>query len=65
MIDPTPNEITAMEGASPAAGEYIDSLDKTDMAAFTYEEWMTLIEVIVTAYLDTLHNLPGEDEPPF
>ncbi|MBF0093943.1 MAG: hypothetical protein HQL34_05290 [Alphaproteobacteria bacterium] len=61
MIDPTPNEIAAMEAASPLAGEYIESLGKTDMAAFTYDEWMTLIEVIITGYLDALIDLAGRD----
>jgi len=65
MIDPTKHEIAAMQAASPVAGEYIESIGKTDMAAFTVEEWMTLIEVIVTAYGDQLRELTDSGEPPF
>lgn len=57
MIDPTPNEIQALMGTSDMAGEYLESIGKTDLAALSYEEWMTLIEVIVTAYTDKLRVL--------
>lgn len=63
MIDPTEQESAAMRAASPLAGEYIDSLDKTDLVQFTEEEWMTLIEVVVTAYVEALHELSPEPEP--
>ena len=58
VIDPTQNEIAAMEHASDKAGEYIESLGgKTDMATFTYEEWMTLIEVVCTGFTEKLGEL--------
>ncbi|MEO5355185.1 MAG: DUF6511 domain-containing protein [Magnetococcus sp. XQGC-1] len=50
MIDPTERELVAMRAAGPKAGEYIESLGKTDMALFTVEEFTTLIQVIVSAY---------------
>jgi hypothetical protein len=50
MIDPTERELVAMRAAGPKAGEYIESLGKTDMAIFTVEEFTTLIQVIVSAY---------------
>ena len=50
MIDPTERELAAMRAAGPRAGEYIESLGKTDMALFTVEEFTTLIQVIVSAY---------------
>ena len=50
MIDPTTRELAAMRAAGPKAGEYIESLGKTDMALFTVEEFTTLIQVIVSAY---------------
>jgi hypothetical protein len=62
MIDPTAHEIVAMRAASPVAGEYIDSLGRTDLAAFSEEEWLRLIEVIVTAYTDALRELVGNDD---
>jgi Family of unknown function (DUF6511) len=56
MVDPTEHEVAAMRAASPVAGEYIESLGKTDLAAFAEDEWLTLIEVIVTAYTDALRD---------
>jgi len=61
MIDPTEHEIAAMRAASPVAGEYVDSLGKSDLAAFSENEWLTLIEVIVTAYTDALRDLASND----
>ncbi|MBF0160028.1 MAG: hypothetical protein HQL58_10960 [Magnetococcales bacterium] len=52
MIDPTERELAAMQAAGPLAGEYIESLGKTDLALFTLEEFITLIQVIITAYLE-------------
>ena len=68
MVDPTEHEVAAMRAASPLAGEYIDSLGKTDLAEFSEHEWMTLIEVIVTAYVEALQLLaaePEEEAPPW
>ena len=38
-----------------------ESLGKTDLAAFSEDEWLTLIEVIVTAYTDALRDLADHD----
>ena len=46
------------------AGEYLDSLGKTDLAPLSVEEWHTLIEVIVTGYCDHLRELAGQDRRP-
>ncbi|MBF0629242.1 MAG: hypothetical protein HQL91_13580 [Magnetococcales bacterium] len=51
MVDPTERELAAMRAAAPAAGEYVESLGKSDLTLFTVEEFMTLIQVIVGAYL--------------
>jgi Family of unknown function (DUF6511) len=61
MVDPTEHEVTAMRAASPIAGEYVESLGKTDLAAFSEDEWLALIEVIVTAYTSTLRDLSDHD----
>ncbi len=63
MIDPTKAEIAAMEQASNMAGEYLDHLGKTDMAQFSEEEWMTLVEVICGAFTDELRNLSASNIP--
>ena len=54
MIDPDEHEIAAITAASPMAGEYLDSIGKTDLAVLTEAEWLTLLEVIITAYQDEL-----------
>lgn len=64
MIDPNPHELNALVAASAKGGVYIESLAKTDLARFTPQEWATLVEVVVNAYLDSLHRAYGED-PPF
>jgi hypothetical protein len=62
MIDPAEHEVAAMRAASPVAGKYVDSLGKTDLAALSEDEWLTLIEVIVTAYTDALRDLADHQE---
>ena len=57
MIDPTANELKAMEISSERAGEYLEWLKKTDMAEFSQKEWSDLIEVIVTGYFEGMQNL--------
>ena len=39
MIDPTPNEHAAMAAGGDAAGAYLESLGKSDLAALTTPEW--------------------------
>ena len=64
MIDPNTHELNALAAAGAEGGAYIESLAKTDLTRFTTQEWATLVEVVVTAYLDSLHRAYGED-PPF
>jgi hypothetical protein len=54
MVDPDEHEIAAIAAASPMAGEYLESIGKTDLATLTEAEWLTLLEVIITAYQDEL-----------
>lgn len=61
MIDATPNEAAAMEAGGHAAGEYLESIGKSDLAALSVEEWRTLIEALVTGYCDALRELAGRD----
>jgi hypothetical protein len=61
MIDPTPNERAAILYGGDMAGEYLDSLGKSDLALFSSEEWQTLLEVIITGYCDHLRGLAGQD----
>jgi Family of unknown function (DUF6511) len=57
MIDPTRHERAAMDHAVDMAGEYVESLGRTDLMAWSPEEFATLIEVIVTAFTDRLREL--------
>jgi hypothetical protein len=54
VVDPDEHETAAIAAASPMAGEYLESIGKTDLAALTESEWLTLLEVIVTAYQEAL-----------
>jgi hypothetical protein len=60
MIDPNEHELAAMEHAGEMAGEYLDSLGKSDLAAMTADEWRTLIEVICGGYVDRLGAIAEE-----
>ena len=64
MIDPNKHEVNALAAASRMGGEYIDSIAKTDLAAFTEAEWTTLIDVLITAFQDHLRAAYADD-PPF
>jgi hypothetical protein len=57
MVDPSPNEIAALEAASPAGGAFLEALGKTDLAALTYDEWMQFIETVVSAFQDKMAEL--------
>lgn len=57
VVDPDEHEIAAIAAASPMAGEYLESIGKTDLAMLTEGEWLTLLEVVITAYQDELARL--------
>lgn len=59
MIDATDREIAALQAASPLAGEYLESIGKTDIGAMSLEEWMTFLEVVVTGFQDALRMQVG------
>lgn len=54
VTDPNAIELAAMAHASDMAGEYIESLRKTDMAKWTPAEWSAFIEVVCGGYVDSL-----------
>ena len=56
MIDPNRFEQAALHYASLQAGQYIESIQKTDLQHYSFEEWCTLIDVIVTGFTDGLRN---------
>lgn len=54
MVDSDAHEIAAIAAAGPLAGEYLESIGKTDLATLSEAEWLTFLEVVVTAYQDAL-----------
>jgi hypothetical protein len=54
MVDPTEHELTAMSAASDLAGQFIESINETDMAKWTSEQWGQFIEVICGGYVESL-----------
>jgi hypothetical protein len=62
MIDPTPNEKAAFVRGGEMAGEYLDSIGKTDLESLSREQWLTFVEAIVTGYCDHLRELAARDE---
>jgi len=54
MIDPTEHEIDAIMASSEPAGQYLDSIGKTDLATLTEDEWYSFLEVVITGYQDRL-----------
>jgi len=61
MVDPTPNEQDALEAAGQTAGEFLESIGKTDLAQLAVEEWESLTESVVTGYTDRLRELAEQD----
>ncbi len=58
MFDPTHFEIEGMKKAGKTGGEYLDSIGKTDLASMSYDEYMTFIECVITAYIDHSKDIP-------
>ena len=60
MMNPT-DEQEAFEHASDMAGEYLEELQKTDLATFSQEEWLTLIGVIVNGFSAALLKIRSDE----
>ena len=58
------SEYRAIDDAMYYSGVYLDAVGKTDLMAFTHEEYRDLIEVIVVAFRDSLRDAFADD-PPF
>jgi hypothetical protein len=63
MIDKDDDERAALQEAGQEGGAFVESLGRTDLAAWAPAEWATLVEVVVTAYQDALARL--RDDIPF
>lgn len=60
MIDPTDNEIAAIEAALQPAGEYIEELRETDMANWSRNQFLGFLETVITAYTDEMRRLTAD-----
>jgi hypothetical protein len=52
VIDPTKPELDALMQAGYAAGEYLESIRKTDLATLSEGEWTTFLGVVISKYQD-------------
>ncbi len=59
----TNGEIEAIQAASGPAGEYLDTIGKTDLAALSETEWMSFLECVITTALDKLAEISAADIP--
>jgi hypothetical protein len=64
MLDPNTHEKNALQDAGQAGGAYVETLAKTDLATWSAEEWVQLVDVIVTAFQESLRTAYA-DHPPF
>ena len=46
-----------MRQAGDRAGAYIDALGRTDMAAWSTDEWVTFVDLICGSYVEALVEL--------
>lgn len=58
-------EEAATEEGGAAAGSYLESIGKTDLATMTAEEWQAFCRTMVAGYRRTLRDLVKTNHPPF
>lgn len=62
MIDPTPNEQAAISAAGAQAGEYLESIGKSDLAKLSADEWATFCTAMVGGYVEALQAMASAEE---
>lgn len=67
MVDPTEDEISAIENASNYGGEFLDSIGAWIVTpenpdGLTAEQWMEFIEAVCTGYVDHLNEIASARE---
>jgi hypothetical protein len=63
MIDPTTRELEAVTLAGYAAGEYLDSIGRSDLATLSEPEWMMFLQSIIGTYQEKISGLLDADVP--
>jgi hypothetical protein len=56
-------ETRALEDGGNAGGEYLDSIQKTDLATLTEEEWATFWRLGFIAYADSMREIVSREIP--
>jgi hypothetical protein len=64
MLDFADVEVEALQAGGGAAGEYLDSIGKTDLAQLTGDEWNTFLGKVLTGYSERMRQAARE-HPPF
>lgn len=55
---PKENYDASLQYAGECAGEYLESINKTDLADLDVDEWQTLLDVIVRNQRKKMADLP-------
>lgn len=63
MIDPNRHEAEALAAAAQAGGVFVELTAKTDLLAWSVDEWDRLVDVIVTEFQDVLRRAYADDAP--
>ena len=62
----TNDEYNSIMEASPAIGEHLDSLGKSDMSTMTYEEWLDFLSCVYERITERNRiRFSGPDGVPF
>jgi hypothetical protein len=65
MLDPTAYETQALAIAGEKAGEYLESIGKTDLATLTGEEWTLFLTTIFDVSTSEIGRMVEENALPF
>ena len=57
VVDPTEAETVAIHATVAPAGEFLDALGQTDLALLSEQDFLTFIEVVVSAYQENLNAI--------
>jgi hypothetical protein len=63
VIDPTTRELEAVTLAGYAAGDYLDSIGRSDLATLSEPEWMMFLQSIIGTYQEKISGLLDADVP--
>lgn len=54
--DATHDELAAIEAGGQCGGEYLDSINKTDLAKLSHDEWATFCRCVVNGYVEEMQR---------